>query len=57
MENYEIPLGLGMALAQNPAAMQRFALLSDEEKQAVIARTHSVRSKAEMHELANSIGR
>lgn len=57
MDNFEIPLGLGMALAQNPAAMQRFALLSDAEKQAVIARTHSVQSRAEMHELAENIGK
>ena len=57
MDNFEIPLGLGMALAQNPAAMQRFALLSEGEKQAVIAKTHSVRSSAEMRELADNIGR
>ena len=57
MQNLEIPLGLGMALAQNPSAMQRFALLSDDEKQAVIAGTHSVRSTAEMREFADKIGR
>ncbi|MGN0649984.1 MAG: hypothetical protein ACI4KM_06060 [Oscillospiraceae bacterium] len=57
MDNFEIPLGLGMALAQNPAAMQRFALLGEDEKQAVIAKTHSVRSSAEMRELADNIGR
>lgn len=54
-ENYEMPIGFGMALAQNPAAMQKFANLSKEEKQKIIAGTHSVRSKAEMHSYVNEI--
>lgn len=32
MENYEMPMGFGMVLAQNPAAMQKFANLSEAEK-------------------------
>lgn len=31
MINYEMPIGLGMALAQNPEAMEKFAALSDDE--------------------------
>lgn len=50
MEPYEMPIGLGMALAQNPEAMQKFAMLSDEEKQEIIAGTHFVKSKEEMHQ-------
>ena len=38
-----------MALAQDPEAMQKFAALSEEEKKEIIAGTHSVRSKDEMH--------
>ena len=34
----ELPLGLGMALAQHPEAMARFAGLSEEEQQAKIGR-------------------
>ncbi|MGN0494418.1 MAG: hypothetical protein ACI4F7_12275 [Acutalibacteraceae bacterium] len=49
MENYEMPMGFGMALAQNPVAMQKFANLSEQEKQKIIAGTHSVSSKEEMH--------
>ena len=44
----ELPLGLGMALAQHPAAMARFAGLSEEEQQAIIDGAHAVRSKQEM---------
>lgn len=46
----ELPLGLGMALAQNPAAMQAFAALTDAQKQSVIDGTHAVRSRTEMRQ-------
>lgn len=52
MQNYvdgpEIPMGLGMALAQNIQAMNYFASLSDEEKKQIIDHTHSIQSKEEM---------
>ena len=44
----DLPLGFGMALAQHPAAMARFAALSEAEPQAIIDGTHAVRSKQEM---------
>lgn len=59
MENYvdgpEMPLGLGMALAQNEKAMEKFARMSHTQKQALIERTHSIRSKAEMRTLVESL--
>lgn len=55
MDNLELPLGFGMALAQNEAAMHRFESLSPEEKAAVIEKTHSVGSKREMRNLVNSL--
>jgi len=39
---------MGMALAQNISAMERFASMSEAEKQAVIDGAHGVQSKAEM---------
>jgi uncharacterized protein YdeI (YjbR/CyaY-like superfamily) len=51
----ELPMGFGMALAQNELAMQRFEALSEAEKQSVIQRTHSVTSKREMRQLAASL--
>lgn len=48
MEANELPLGMGMALAQDVAAMERFAALPEAEKQAVINGAHAVRSSAEM---------
>ena len=44
----ELPLGFGMALAQHPEAMTRFAALSEAEQQAIIDGAHAVRSKQEM---------
>lgn len=59
MENYvdgpEMPLGLGMALAQNMDAMNRFASMSKERQKAVIAHTHSIRSKEEMQSFVQSL--
>ncbi|MGN1347296.1 MAG: hypothetical protein ACI4V1_10970 [Eubacteriales bacterium] len=44
----EMPLGLGMALAQNPSALDRFAQLNEEEKHELIGSVHGIRSKEEM---------
>lgn len=55
MSNFELPLGLGMALAQNEAAMAKFESMSDEDKRAFVDKTHSVNSKAEMRALVNSL--
>lgn len=50
MENMEMPIGLGMALAQNPDAMQRFARLSEQRQREIIDGTHAVRSKEQMRQ-------
>ncbi|MBQ8208829.1 MAG: hypothetical protein IJZ89_08870 [Clostridia bacterium] len=55
MEKIELPVGFSMALAQNPEAMQKFAMLSEDKKQQIIAGTHSVRSKEEMHRYVNGL--
>ena len=36
MENNEIPMGLGMALAQNLGAMEKFAALPDSKKAEIL---------------------
>ncbi len=53
----EMPLGLGMALAQNQQAMMLYAALTDEEKQAVIDGTHQIRSSKEMHAYVEQLGK
>lgn len=54
--NLELPLGFGMALAQNEAAMRRFESLSETEKQNIIQQTHTVASRREMQQLVARLG-
>ena len=51
----EIPLGLGMALAQNQRAMAIFSGLDESERQGIIDRTHNISSKEEMQEFVESL--
>lgn len=55
MENYEMPIGLGMALAMNHEAMQKFASLPESKKREIINVTHSVSSKAQMRQYVDNI--
>lgn len=53
----DLPLGMGMALAQNEPAMERFAALPMAEQRAVIDGARQVRSKQEMRQYVENIGR
>ena len=55
MDTRDLPLGFGMALAQNEPAMKKFESHSETEKMAVVERTHSVKSKSEMQALVDSL--
>ena len=55
MTKDEMPVGFAMALAMNPEAMQKFGTLSEEQKQQIIAGTHAVKSRDEMHQYVNSL--
>lgn len=51
----EIPMGLGMAMAQNIDAMNYFANLDDAGKQQIIEHAHNVHSKREMQAFVNNM--
>lgn len=55
MYQNELPVGFGMALAMDTEAMNKFASLSEKQKQEIIAAAHSVNSKIEMQMLVDSI--
>lgn len=55
MKGKELPLGFGMALAQNEAAMRQFESMTDSEKLAVLQQARSVNSKREMQQLVAGI--
>ncbi len=55
MKKDGMPVGFAMALAMNPNAMQNFTALSEEKKQEIIAGTHSIKSREEMHRYVDSL--
>ena len=55
MEFEQIPIGLGMGLAMQPTAMERFAAMSEAERETFVARTRQVQSKEEMQQLIDSL--
>ena len=55
MDFYKVPIGFGMALAVNEPAMNAYAAMTEEQKQAIINKAHNVRSEREMHDLVASL--
>ena len=55
MDFYNIPIGFGLALSANTAAMNRYAHLSEDEKQGILNKAHNARSEKEMYALVASI--
>lgn len=55
MDFYKVPIGFGMALAMNHSAMEAYATMTEEQKQAVLNKAHNARSEKEMHRIVNSI--
>ena len=55
MNQYEMPVGLGMALAMRPEAMEKFAALDEAEKKKIIHGTHTIASKEEMQQYVEKI--
>ena len=52
---YNIPIGFGMALSTNTAAMNRYAHLSEQQRQEILNQAHNVRSEKEMYSLVASL--
>lgn len=50
-----LPLGFGMALAQNTQAMECFSHMAAGEQAKYVEKAHHVHSKQEMSALVNSI--
>ena len=55
MDFYKVPIGFGMALAMNQPAMNAYAAMTENEKQAIVNKAHNVRSEREMHDLVASL--
>lgn len=50
-----LPMGLGMNLMMNEAAMQGYAGLSESEKEHLIMRCRDARSKGEMQKIVDDL--
>ena len=55
MDFYKVPIGFGLALSANTAAMNRYAHLTESEKQDILNKAHNVRSEREMYSLVASL--
>lgn len=51
MDFTEVPIGFGMALAQNERAVSAYAAMTKEEKDTVLARAHQAESREEMRQI------
>ncbi|MBQ3529697.1 MAG: hypothetical protein IJA47_04295 [Oscillospiraceae bacterium] len=55
MDFYNIPIGFGLALSANTAAMNRYARLTKSQKQDILNKAHNVRSEKEMYSLVANL--
>ena len=55
MDFYNIPVGFGLALSSNTAAMNYYAHLPEERKQEILSCAHNVCSEKEMYALVASL--
>ena len=55
MDFHNVPVGFGLALSSNTAAMNHYAHLSEEQKQDILEKARSVRSEQEMYTLVASL--
>ena len=54
-EGADMPLGFGMALAQNTLAMEAFSGMSREEQKQILSKVPQIQSKAEMRSYVDSL--
>ncbi|MBQ7330858.1 MAG: hypothetical protein IJW94_03605 [Oscillospiraceae bacterium] len=55
MDFYKVPIGFGLALSSNTAAMNRYAHLTEAERQNILNKAHNVKSEKEMYSLVASL--
>ena len=55
MDIQSVPIGFGLALSANTAAMNRYAHLSETQKEDILSKAHNVRSEEQMYALVASL--
>ncbi len=56
LDDHNVPIGFGLALAQDLNAMNHFANMDKATQQSVIEHTHHIHSKEEMHKFVSNLG-
>lgn len=51
----EVPIGFGMALARNEKAVNAYAMMTKEQKQAILEKARKAHSEKEMRQIVSSI--
>lgn len=55
MDFSSVPIGFGLALSANTAAMHRYSQLTEAERQDILNKAHSIRSEMEMYTLVSNL--
>ncbi len=55
MDFYKVPIGFGLALSANSAAMNRYAQMTESQKQDILNKAHNVHSEKEMYSLVANL--
>ena len=55
MDFATVPIGFGMALAQNEKAVNAYAMMTKEEKNAILAKPHNAKSSEKMAQIVSAI--
>lgn len=55
MDFATVPIGFGMALAQNEKAVNAYAMMTKEEKNAILAKAHNAKISEEMAQIVSAI--
>ena len=55
MDFSQVPVGFGLALASNTAAMNRYAHLSEDKRRDILNKAHNATSEEDMYALVASI--
>ena len=53
--NKDLPLGFGMALAQQPDAMKKFSNMTEDEQNRILSKIHNIDSKQEMQSFVSRL--
>ena len=55
MDFQKVPIGFGMALAMNEAAMRAYAAMTAQQKQEILDKAHHAHSETEMKQIVEGI--